>query len=172
MPTTPTPRRGDLDAIRETVESGEVTKHRAEEQLLELCDEVEQLRADLARSRQAHGDEVNEILVETDAEADRLAAEVERLRRAKNELASRVARQGEKIRQLRNLRDALTSCLRPRLAPTPRPDAEVERRNRIGRAVAADTEVIAAYEAFAETLSERRRAIAAEVDAEQLGAEA
>lgn len=64
----PYARRPDLDAIRETVESGEVTKHRAEDQLLELCDEIDRLKrehaAELAAARKAHADEVAEIIAE------------------------------------------------------------------------------------------------------------
>lgn len=68
----------DTDAIRETVESGEVTKHRAEDQLLELCDEVEYLRKSYAA-------------LEADWEAS--DAEVARLTAAENP---------DEVEQLRN----------------------------------------------------------------------
>ncbi|THV43466.1 hypothetical protein [Glycomyces buryatensis] len=74
----------DLDAVRETVESGEVTKHRAEDQLIELCAEVEQLRETHAKLRALYDrnigslvdqlDEAHEQLDTVTAERDRLQA--------------------------------------------------------------------------------------------------
>ena len=60
----------DIEAIRETVESGEVTKYRAEDQLLELCDEVERLRETHAKLRALYDNNVASLIGQLDAAHD------------------------------------------------------------------------------------------------------
>lgn len=62
--------RVDIDAIRETVESGEVTKHRAEDQLIELCDELEQAREMHAKLRALYDNNVASLIAQLDAAHD------------------------------------------------------------------------------------------------------
>ncbi|MFG3340582.1 hypothetical protein [Glycomyces sp. NPDC048151] len=63
----------DVDAIREIVESGEVTKHRAEDQLLALCDEVERVREMHAKLRAFHDKNVGALIDQLDASTDLLS---------------------------------------------------------------------------------------------------
>lgn len=56
----------DIDAIRETVESGEVTKHTAEDQLIELCDEVERVRQMHAKLRALYDRNVGNLVDQLD----------------------------------------------------------------------------------------------------------
>lgn len=62
--------RVDIDAIRETVESGEVTKHRAEDQLIELCGELEQAREMYAKLRALYDNNVASLIAQLDAAHD------------------------------------------------------------------------------------------------------
>lgn len=75
----------DVDAIRETVESGEVTKHRAEDQLIALCDEVEQLRETHAKLRALYDRNVGSLVGQLDEayeQLDTVTAERDRLQAA------------------------------------------------------------------------------------------
>lgn len=80
----------DIKAIRETVESGEVTKHRAEDQLIELCDEVEQVREMHAKLRALYDKTVSSLIGQLDG-ADE---ENDRLRAVNARLAARVVNLG------------------------------------------------------------------------------
>lgn len=82
--------RVDLAAIRETVESGEVTKHRAEDQLIELCDEVERTREMHAKLRALHNKTVASLIEDLDAATD----DNDRLRGVNARLAARVVELG------------------------------------------------------------------------------
>lgn len=72
--------RVDIDAVRETVESGEVTKHRAEDQLIELCNEVERLREQNAKASELFHQNVDSLT----GQLDEATAEIDRLRAAEN----------------------------------------------------------------------------------------
>lgn len=155
----------DVDGIRETVESGEVTKHRAEDQLTALCDEVEHLRAELARSRQAHTDEVAEILAETDAETDRLTAENTLLGEALDEAVSDntiLVGAFRARREVVAICDELEeTCLRYGIDPDAdlEPDPEADRAHAAAdKAIDADDEISKAYDLIQERIRGHIRA--------------